>query len=80
LAAGSDHAVWDEACRRAATVITKDEDFVFIGQSSRIAPAPAVVWVRIGNCSRKVLLDAFLAILSTVVELIEAGEKLVEIR
>ncbi|AFU05586.1 DUF5615 family PIN-like protein [Nocardia brasiliensis] len=80
MLSASDHAVWDEALRRAAVIVTKDEDFIVIGQSKPDTPAPAVVWLRIGNCSRKVLLDAFLGIFPTVVEMLEAGEKIIEVR
>ncbi|WP_433580714.1 DUF5615 family PIN-like protein [Nocardia brasiliensis] len=43
MLSASDHAVWDEALRRAAVIVTKDEDFIVIGQSKPDTPAPAVV-------------------------------------
>jgi len=67
-----------EATQRNAVVITKDEDFVGHGRFG--APAPPVVWIRLGNVSRRVLLSRFLPLLPQVVQLVEAGERVVEIR
>ncbi|MBF6172761.1 DUF5615 family PIN-like protein [Nocardia blacklockiae] len=61
-------------------IVTKDEDFILIGRTRGEGPVPAVVWLRIGNCSKKVLLEAFLPILPTAVEMLRAGEKIIEIR
>ncbi|WP_025352952.1 DUF5615 family PIN-like protein [Nocardia nova] len=80
MTSASDQAVWDEAIRRGAAVITKDEDFILIGRSRKAEAGPPVVWIRIGNCAKKVLLDAFMPILPTVVEMIESGEAIIEIR
>lgn len=80
LTSAADSEVWNEALRRDAVIISKDEDFILIGRSRPDAAAPALVWIRMGNCSRKALLAAFLPVLPTVLELLEAGEKIVEIR
>ncbi|NKY48640.1 DUF5615 family PIN-like protein [Nocardia vermiculata] len=80
LTSASDRAVWDEALRRRAVVITKDEDFILIGRACKTDVAPPVVWIRIGNCSKKALLEAFLPILPTIVRLVDGGEMVVEVR
>ncbi|WP_281182534.1 DUF5615 family PIN-like protein [Nocardia miyunensis] len=80
LTSASDHTVWGEALRRGAVIITKDEDFVLIGRARDEISTPTVVWIRIRNCSRKALLEAILPILPTVVAMVEAGEKLIEVR
>ncbi len=80
LAAASDYAVWDEAVLRDAVVITKDEDFILIGHARNLEAAPPVVWIRIGNCSKKVLLEAFIPILPTIVQMVDAGEMVIEVR
>jgi predicted nuclease of predicted toxin-antitoxin system len=73
-----DFTIWKEAVRRGAVILTKDEDFV--GQGRFAEPVPAVVWVRFGNMSRRTLLTYLLPLLPQVVRLIEAGEKIVEVR
>jgi predicted nuclease of predicted toxin-antitoxin system len=80
MTSASDHAVRGEAARREAVILTKDEDFVFIGRTRDTTSSPAVVWIRVGNCSRRNLLAAVLPLLPTIVQMLEAGEKLIEIR
>ena len=77
LHAANDLAVWKEAARRGATIITKDEDFV--GRGRFREPTPPVVWIRLGNVSRRTLLARFLPLLPQVTGLIEAGEQVIEI-
>ncbi|MEV5839991.1 DUF5615 family PIN-like protein [Nocardia sp. NPDC052112] len=72
--------MWAEALRRSAVIISKDEDFILIGRSQPESPAPAVVWIRIGNCSRKALLEAFMPVVPTILEMLRAGEKIIEVR
>lgn len=80
MTSASDHAVWDEAVHRGAVVITKDEDFILIGRACESRVAPPVVWIRIGNCSKKALFEAFMPVLPTVVHMVNAGEMVVEVR
>jgi predicted nuclease of predicted toxin-antitoxin system len=80
LRSSSDAAIWKEAQRLNAVIITKDEDFV-AGNPGRFGlPAPPVIWIRIGNASRQSLLSFFLPLLPQMVTLVEAGETIVEIR
>ena len=69
-----DQVIWKEAARRDAVIVTKDEDF--IGRCRFGEPAPPVVWIRFGNVSRRVLLP----LLPQVVELVGAGERVIEVR
>jgi len=55
-------------------VISKDEDF-----SRRCDRAPPLIWVRLGNCKNRRLIDVVLVHLPSAIALIEAGENLVEI-
>ncbi|MQY30323.1 DUF5615 family PIN-like protein [Nocardia aurantia] len=80
LTSASDHAVWEEATRLEAVIVTKDEDFVTISRSRGGDSTPAVVWLRAGNCSKKALLEGFLPILPTVVHMLAAGERFIEVR
>lgn len=42
--------------------------------------APTVVWVRIGNTRKAALLAWFEPLIAQIVELIESGQKLIELR
>jgi predicted nuclease of predicted toxin-antitoxin system len=78
LVRASDEAIWKCAEASGAILITKDEDFATRGKYLR--DAVPVVWLRLGNTSRKALLERFLPLLPTVMSLIAGGETLVEIR
>jgi len=59
-------------------LITKDEDFpdqVLLG-----GPAPIIVWIRVGNATRRALLDWFDPLLDRAITMIDRGERLVELR
>ena len=53
----SDTAIWDLALKDGLVIITKDEDFQMRASVSQ--QFPQIVWVRIGNCSKKTLLEFF---------------------
>ena len=47
----TDHEIWQYACERELTIVTKDADF-----SDRILlaePPPRIIHIRIGNCSMR---------------------------
>ena len=74
----SDREPWRFALDNQAVIVTKDEDF-----SNMIAhggEAPSVVWVRIGNTRRTVLLAWFEPLVDEIVRLIEDGQRLIELR
>ena len=78
LAQGSDASVWQHAVNVGAVIISKDEDFAEWVRRGR--PGPAVIWLRIGNCSNqalKIWLEPLLPI--TLAKLAE-GERLIEVR
>jgi predicted nuclease of predicted toxin-antitoxin system len=77
LAAASDRIVWQKAHDLGAAIVTKDEDFT--GRVRSEPGDPAVVWLRIGNSTRRTLLEWFERVLPQVVAALEAGEKLVEV-
>ncbi len=74
----SDHDIWDYARSEGLTVISKDDDFVYLANMG--SGNPALVWVRLGNCRREALLEAFRKVLPELVKTLEAGASLVEIR
>ncbi|MEV4421260.1 DUF5615 family PIN-like protein [Patulibacter sp. NPDC049589] len=73
-----DRELWDYALRHDAVLITKDEDF-----SDMVLfrdPAPVVVWVRVGNTRRRALLEWFDPLVDQIVEMVDAGHRLIELR
>lgn len=74
----SDRDLWRYAIEREAVLITKDEDFatmLLLGGT-----APVVVWVRIPNTRRRALLDWFEPLIDRIVELVDTGNRLIELR
>jgi predicted nuclease of predicted toxin-antitoxin system len=58
--------------------MTKDEDFAERVRRGR--PGPAVVWLRIGNCSNRALRAWLEPLLPAIVSQIEQGDRLLEVR
>ena len=79
LETAEDKTIWQYAKERGLTIITKDEDFQALANQQSSIP-PQVVWVRLGNCRKAVLLEAFSRILPALRDLLAAGDAVVEIR
>ncbi len=79
LDAAEDRTIWQYAKERNLTIITKDEDFQALANRQNSIP-PQVVWVRLGNCRKAVLLEAFSKILPALRDMLAAGDAVVEIR
>lgn len=79
LEAADDRTIWQYAKERGLTIITKDEDFQALANRQGSIP-PQVVWVRLGNCRKVVLLEAFSRILPALRDSLAAGDAVVEIR
>ncbi len=73
-----DTAIWDYALSKEAIILTKDEDFAQRQQSQQTSPV--VVWLRVGNTSRRALLQWFEPLLPKVLTFIARGDRLVEVR
>ena len=65
------------AKREGAVVMTKDHHFVVL--LNRYGPPPKIVWVRCGNTSNVRLEEILGSTLPKALQLLEAGERLVEI-
>jgi len=78
MASVSDRAIWQRARDIDACIVTKDEDFVLLQALDR--NGPAIVWIRIGNAVRSVLLRRLPGILPAVISAIERGDKVIEVR
>jgi predicted nuclease of predicted toxin-antitoxin system len=72
-----DSLIWAEAERLGAVIVSKDEDFVHLCTLS--PQGPSLVWVRVGNTTRRDLLTWFAQLLPTIEQALAAGERLVEV-
>ncbi len=73
-----DSVIWDFAIEHNAVLITKDEDFPHrFHQSTR---TPVVVWLRVGNVSRRGLLSWFCPLLPQMIKLVGEENRLIELR
>jgi predicted nuclease of predicted toxin-antitoxin system len=66
------------ALENGYAIITKDEDFA--PRHRKEEPKVVVIWVRLGNSSRRALLERFIPLFPNILALIENGETLIEIR
>ena len=73
-----DGSIWNFSAAGTWIVITKDEDLVArcLGNPA----APAVVWLRIGNCTNRKLFAWLEPILPDILQRLATGERLVEVR
>ncbi len=73
-----DGSIWNYATSGGWTVITQDEDLVerCLGNPA----APAVVWLRIGNCTNCALFSWLDPLLAEITRQLESGQRLVEVR
>ena len=78
MATMPDREIWKRARDLDACIVTKDEDFVLLQALDRAEPA--IIWVRIGNAVRSVLLHRIPALWPEVMSAIERGDKIVEVR
>lgn len=77
MQAASDNAIWDLALRENAAIVTKDEDFA--QRHVLTGTGPAVVWIRLRNTRRSVLLEWFELALPQIVSALARGETLIEV-
>jgi predicted nuclease of predicted toxin-antitoxin system len=73
-----DREIWKRARDMDACIVTKDEDFVLLSALDRAGPA--IVWIRVGNAVRNVLLARLPVLWPDVIDAIERGEKVIEVR
>lgn len=73
-----DRDIWQHALQHDAVIVTKDEDFADMVATGR--EAPAVVWVRVGNTRRTALLAWFEPLIEQIVEMVDSGDRLIELR
>jgi predicted nuclease of predicted toxin-antitoxin system len=72
-----DNDLWQYAIEHQAVIVSKDEDFADWVLAGR--PGPAVIWLRVGNCTNAELMEWLLPLWPQVLEALERGDHLVEI-
>ena len=77
MQAAHDRDIWNQAFAMKAVLVSKDEDFVTM--RALRSQGPAVVWVRVGNATRRMLIARFAAALPGVLAALERGETIVQI-
>jgi predicted nuclease of predicted toxin-antitoxin system len=73
-----DTPIWRYAVENGAILVTKDEDFPHRLRQGGIFPV--VLWLRVGNTSRRGLLQWFEPHLPQIETMIQQGERLIEVR
>ena len=73
----SDRQIFVAAKQACSVVMTKDSDFVEL--LKRYGSPPQVIWLTCGNTSNENLKRILTATLSSAIDLLQAGEPLVEI-
>jgi predicted nuclease of predicted toxin-antitoxin system len=79
MGATDDRAIWEYAKSHDMAIVTKDEDFPLMADRQGSIP-PQVVWVRLGNCRKAALLQAFATLLPDLRRLLDDGGSVIEIR
>jgi predicted nuclease of predicted toxin-antitoxin system len=76
LSTASDSVIWAHAATMGAVLVTKDEDFVMM----RVLDdsGPAVLWVRIGNTSKRALIERFNEQFPTIIASLQRGDTIIE--
>lgn len=72
-----DPEIFEAARTQGAIVMTKDSDFVDL--ADRLGPPPQIIWLTSGNTSNSRLQEILILVLSQALEILEAGDGLVEI-
>lgn len=78
LAQSKDNPIGHYVQQRSAVVISRDEDFAEWVRRGR--PGPQVVWLRIGNSSKRALLAWLDPLWPGVLVRLKEGDRLVEVR
>ena len=78
LGSASDSAIWQYAHQNGLIVISKDEDFLYLATKPEVKAR--LIWVRLGNCRNQVLLATFERSWPRIEALLNAGDRVIELR
>ena len=73
----ADVDVWRHATADERVLVSKDEDFVYL--ANRQNDRGRLIWVRLGNCRKAPLLDAFERALPAIEDALGGGQRIVEL-
>lgn len=73
-----DRGIWAHCVQTGEVIVSKDDDFARRVRDTTIGPS--VVWLRVGNSSKRALEAWFIPLLPAIIDQLEAGERLVEVR
>lgn len=73
----TDAEVWTYASETSSILISKDEDFANMALQ---VPTAKVIWLRIGNCRKAFLFDLFRRMWPRILERLDKGDQIIEIR
>ena len=73
-----DLVIWKYAAENNFVLITKDKDFVSV--PNPYSKGPIIVWLRKPNTSRRVLLQWFEGIFPQIIQEVEKGLRVIEVR
>lgn len=73
-----DREIFLEARENSAIVMTKDSDFIEL--QSELGAPPKIIWITCGNTSNARLKEILTETLPQAIELLNAGETLVEVK
>ena len=74
----TDNEIWNHALSHGCIIVTKDEDFALRAGVAKVSPP--IIWLRLGNSSRRALLDWILPRIEAIEHNLQLGELLIEVR
>ena len=74
----SDETIWQYAAAIDAVIVSKDEDFSVLVSIRHTGPS--LLWLRMGNTSKRALLTALATIWDDIENALKRGDRLVEVR
>jgi predicted nuclease of predicted toxin-antitoxin system len=73
-----DSELWQICCGERRIMVTRDEDFFFL--AGHPGATGRLLWIRIGNCRKQMLLDALERSWSSIANAFLSGQQIVELR
>ena len=77
MAEAPDRKIWDYAHRENAILVTKDDDFAALQALEK--NGPTIVWIRVGNTTKRALLVRVDQFIETIETMLRSGERLIEV-
>lgn len=72
-----DLTIWELSKSSGFVLITKDEDFVFL--ANRPGDQGQVIWIRLGNCRTRFLLDSITPFLDGILSSLNSCQRIIEV-